>query len=265
MPIVERITSFQNPKVKLAKQLHEKKHRQREMCFLVDDLRDLSRAISFGYEIAFVLACPSLMGDDEWDFVQSTPFSVYEVSPDLLEKTAYRQNPTGILAIVQQKPTPTLPIALSTPILGLVALEKPGNIGALLRTADASGFKTVFLIDTALDLYNPNIIRASTGACFLNNVYALSSEQALRFFKDNAYQVISAHLEGTKSLYDVLFTPKTAVMLGTEDEGLSATWEKACDELVKIPMLGQLSDSLNVSVSGAVFMFEAFRQLSNPS
>jgi TrmH family RNA methyltransferase len=262
MPILERITSPQNAKLKLVKSLQEKKHRQRERLFVVDDLRDLQRALTRGYRVAFLLACPALLRPEERDFLDESHANAYELSPDLMEKVGYRQNPNGLIAVLEQPPAPALPASLNAPVLCLVALEKPGNIGALLRTADASGFRYVVLVDTALDLYNPNVIRASTGACFLGNVYSLNSTQTLEALRANRYRILSAHLDGTKSLYDVRFTPQTAVVLGTEDKGLPDLWAQACDELVKIPMIGQLSDSLNVSVSGAVFMYEALRQMS---
>src|SRR5262249_28719107 len=145
-------------------------------------------------------------------------------------------------------------------ILALVDLRKPGNIGALLRTADAAGFGTILLVDSALDIYNPNIIRSSTGACFLENIYCVSTEQALQYLRSGGYRLIAGHLEGTRSLYDVDFREKSALILGTEDTGLSAVWRDHCDDLVKIPVVGEVTDSLNVSVAGAVFMYEALRQ-----
>lgn len=262
MPILEHITSPQNPKLKLVKSLQEKKRRQRERLFVVDDLRDLQRATAQGYRLVFLLVCPTLMSKDERNFLEKSHAHAYTLTTDLMQKVGYRQNPNGLIAVLEQPPMPVLPPRLSAPVLCLVALEKPGNIGALLRTADASGFRHVILADTALDLYNPNVIRASTGACFLGNVYSLNSTQTLEALRAHGYRILAAHLRGTKSLYDVRFTPQTAIVLGTEDKGLPDLWAQACDELVRIPMVGQLSDSLNVSVSGAVLMYEALRQLS---
>jgi TrmH family RNA methyltransferase len=145
-------------------------------------------------------------------------------------------------------------------ILALVNLQKPGNIGALLRSADATGFRAIFLIDTALDIYNPNIIRSSTGACFLDNVYYLTSAAAQQFFKAKSYRVLAASPDGDQSVFNMRFEDKTAVVLGTEDQGLSDAWLENCDQRVRIPMEGQLADSLNVSVSGTIFMYEALRQ-----
>jgi TrmH family RNA methyltransferase len=149
----------------------------------------------------------------------------------------------------------------STHILGLVNLKKPGNIGALLRTADAAGIDIIFLIDSVLDIYNPNIIRASTGAVFIGNIYYMATQEALTFFAERNITIVATHLDGTMTLYDFDFTKQpTAILLGTEDTGLEDTWVNHCDVLLKIPMIGHLSDSLNVSVSGAICMYEALRQ-----
>jgi TrmH family RNA methyltransferase len=235
----------------------------------VDDTRDLIRALACGYRVDYALYCPAL-GAGEQTHLPTLPSQlVYEVTIEMLEKAGYRANPSPYVAVMHSKPPLTirdLPIITMAatkqlpPILALVNLQKPGNIGALLRSADAAGFKRVFLIDTALDLYNPNIIRSSTGACFLENVYRLTTPQALDYFHREGYQVIAAHLGGNLSLYEVEFQQAVALVLGTEDVGLDTIWVEHSDALVKIPMVGSLSDSLNVSVSGAVLMYEVLRQ-----
>jgi TrmH family RNA methyltransferase len=260
--MVEKITSFQNPRIKLLKKLRDKKGRDQENRFVIDDARDLQRALARGYEIDFALYCPALdRGGDALDTLASTP--VYEVSRDLMEKASYRENPGALLAVMKSPPTKgeaQLEEVSHPLILALVNLLKPGNIGALLRSADALGFGAILLIDTALDLYNPNIIRSSTGACFLGNVYLLTSEQALRWLKANGYRILSAVVEGETSLFEARLEGKLAVVLGREDEGLSGVWLDRCDLRVRIPMVGKLADSLNVSVSGTILMYEVLRQ-----
>jgi TrmH family RNA methyltransferase len=257
----EKITSFQNPRLKLIKKLRDKKEREREKRFVIDDTRDLERALACGYNVDYVFYCPTLAEGRFISVLQRQ--QVYEVSRDVMEKVSYRANPSAFLAVLHTKPVnglQELHHAVGQPVLAMVNLQKPGNIGALLRTADATGFKTIILIDNQLDLYNPNIIRSSTGACFLDNVYELTTVQALEFFQTHHYQIIAAHLEGKASLFDVQIQDRCAVILGTEDVGLDELWTHQTDELVKIPMMGELSDSLNVSVSGAIFMYEALRQ-----
>lgn len=257
----EKITSFQNPRLKLIKKLRDKKERERERRFVIDDARDLERALACGYRVDYCFYAPALA---DGYFIPALPkHQVYEVSAEMMEKAGYRANPGGFLAVMHDKPVRDyrqLAAAVNQPVLGMVNLQKPGNIGALLRTADATGFKTILLIDTSLDLYNPNIIRSSTGACFLDNIYYVTTGQAVEFFKKNQYQVLSAHLAGEASLFDVEMADRCAIILGTEDVGLDESWVQHSDKLVKIPMMGELSDSLNVSVSGAIFMYEALRQ-----
>jgi TrmH family RNA methyltransferase len=145
-------------------------------------------------------------------------------------------------------------------VLVLVDLRKPGNIGALLRTADATGFRAVLLVDTSVDIYNPNVIRSSTGASFLHNIYDVTSQEAAAFLEARGYRTLAAVVDGETSLFETNLRGKTAVILGTEDHGLPDFWMKNATQCVRIPMVGSLSDSLNVSVSGAVMMYEVLRQ-----
>lgn len=258
----EEITSFQNARLKLIKRLRNKRHRDQEGCFVVDTDRDLARALDQGYTVDFALFCPPASNQTLLQRLAEQS-KVYQVTSAIMQKASYRDTPSDFVAVVQQKPVPTIDeiTYLNAPyILGLVNLNKPGNIGALLRTADATGFKSIFIIDTALDIYNPNVIRSSTGTSFLGNSYMGSSQQAIQFLKSHGYQIIIGHLQGNKSLFDVNFKEQTAIILGTEETGLSQEWVDACDEAVTIPMVGYVADSLNVSVSGAVFMYEALRQ-----
>lgn len=257
----ERITSLQNPRVRLARQLQEKKTRRAEKRFVIDYSRDLERALRHGYRADYVLATPALLNAEEMRLLEGVHAPVFEVSEEVLAKAGYRQHPTGVVAVMHQPEPRLLPtLHPQQPVLLLVALEKPGNIGALLRTADAAGVAAVLLVDIALDLYNPNVIRASTGACFLPFVYETTTQDALTFCRQHGYNIVSAHLEGTHSVFDLDLRQSTAIVLGQEDVGLSPLWRDACHALVKIPMMGTLTDSLNVSVAGAVILYEALRQ-----
>jgi TrmH family RNA methyltransferase len=258
----ETITSFQNSKIKLAQKLHDKAARDREQLFVVDDRRDFARAIACGFAVHFVLYAPENADTEDDTLIGSLdPNLIFQVSAEILAKASYRDNPGGMVAVLHQKPAQTDLSNITAPhVLGLVDLRKPGNIGALLRTADAAGFGAILLIETALDLYNPNIIRSSTGACFLDNIYALTSQQALSFFQERHYKMVAGHPDATHNLFETDLSGNMVLILGTEDTGLNATWQTNCDQLVKIPMMGHLADSLNVSVSGAVMMYEALRQ-----
>jgi len=266
------ITSTQNPKIKQIKKLRDRRGRQREDLFVIDDGRDLARALDCDYTVSYALYCPALADETDNALLDQIPTErVYEVPASLIQKASYRQNPGGLLAVMEQKPPLDADALRATlresasPILALVDLRKPGNIGALLRTADASGFAIICLVDSALDLYNPNIIRSSTGACFLDNVYCLSSEEVLTIFREHGYALVAAAVDGDSELFTADLRGKVAIALGREDQGLDPTWQHHADLRVKIPMVGKLSDSLNVSVSGAIFMFEVLRQRSQTS
>lgn len=252
------ITSAQNSKVKLVNRLRGKRGRQQEARFVIDYERDLRRALQLDYRIDFILydreqaAAPAYAEG-----------AAHQVTPALLKRVSYRENPDGVIAVMRSKPDKGLTELRESDIdqaLILVNLGAPGNVGALLRTADAFAVAAVILVDTALDLYNPNVIRSSTGACFRDNVYKLSGEEALTFFKLEGFQIVAADVAGERSLSQVEFGAKSAIALGSEDRGLPRDWIGSADEVLRIPMDGTVSDSLNVSVSGALFMYERYRQ-----
>jgi len=258
---LEQITSLQNNKVKLVNRLRSKRGREQEKLFVIDYDRDLVRALEQDYIIEFVMVCPAVADDTIMDIIGDA--TIYEITEQVLNKVSYRQNSAGFVAVMQSKPFKdinALQSAGATHLIGLVDLRKPGNIGALLRTADATDIDAILLVDSSLDLYNPNIIRSSTGACFLDKIYQLDSQSAIDYCQQRNIQLVSAYVTGDETLYDVDFRQATAIMLGTEDKGLSQQWVQSCDRLVNIPMAGRISDSLNVSVSGAIFMYEALRQ-----
>ena len=258
---LKQITSAQNSKVKLVKRLRGKRGREQEQRFVIDYERDLRRALNQGLELDFLLYCPEVAGSA---FVESLEAAaIFQISPQILNRLSYRENPSGIAAVLQSQTAKGLPELQEATIdyaILLVNLQKPGNIGALLRTADASQLDAVILVDISLDLYNPNIIRSSTGSCFLDNIYQLGSGEAIAYCKKQGFQLVAADVQGSASIYDMDFRQKTAIVLGTEDKGLSRAWEINCDHSVQIPMNGRLTDSLNVAVSGALFMYEVLRQ-----
>ena len=187
--------------------------------------------------------------------------AVFEVSAAVYEKIAYRGGTEGVMAIVE---TPELGLErLNLPekplVVVLEAVEKPGNLGAVLRSADAAGADAVIVCDPLADVFNPNVIRASTGAVFSVPVAVASSEEAIDFLKKNNIRILTAQLQDSVLYYDSDMKKGTAIVMGTEDKGLSELWREAADEHIRIPMLG-VADSLNVSVSAAILLFEAVRQ-----
>ena len=258
---MERITSLGNSKVKLVHRLRNKRGRQNESRFVAEYQRDIQRALRGGCELDFLMVCPALLDAGAPDFGSAQDY--IEVTPQILKRLSYRENPGGLLAVMKAKPAKVLRdlrrSIVDSAIL-LVDPRVPGNIGALLRTGDAAGIDAMVLVDCALDLYNPNIIRNSAGACFRDNIYQLSSAEAIACFRDQGFQLIAADGRGESNLYDLDLRQKTAIVLGREDAGLDPRWLDICDRRARIPMAGLLSDSLNLSVSGAIFMYEILRQ-----
>ena len=189
---------------------------------------------------------------------------VFHLSKELYEKVAYRGSTEGIIAEMKAR-TPgleDLKLKEKPLIMVLEGVEKPGNLGAVLRSADAAGADAVIVCDPLTDLYNPNLIRASIGAIFTVPTVACSSDEAIAFLKARGIRILTAQLQDSSVYYDVDMTCGTAIVMGTESTGLTPIWRKAADAHILIPMLGSL-DSLNVSVSAAILLYEAVRQRQN--
>ena len=187
--------------------------------------------------------------------------STFLISKDLYAKVAYREGTEGIIAEVRAKTLRLADLRLSPKPLVMVleSVEKPGNLGAVLRSADAAGADAVIICDPLTDLWNPNLIRASIGAVFTVPVVCCSSEEAIAFLKSQGIRILTAQLQDSSPYYDVDMTCGTAIIMGTEATGLTGVWREAADAHILIPMLGRL-DSLNVSVSAAILLYEAVRQ-----
>ena len=265
---MEKITSLQNPKIKHLLTLQQKASlRKEEQLFVVEGLRELTHCIKSGYEIDSVF---TISYDDYLINIQvpyltlsSTMPAVYEVSGKVYEKIAYRGSTEGVIAIVKARQHTLTMLennATTNPVyVVLESVEKPGNLGAILRSADAAGIDGVIVCDPLTDLYNPNLIRSSIGAIFTVPVAVCSSEECIAFLKEHGIQILTAQLQDSNLYYEQDMTKGTAIVMGTESTGLTDTWRKAADAHIRIPMLGKL-DSLNVSVSAAILMYEAVRQ-----
>lgn len=258
------ITSAQNPKIKQLLQLQQKSsERRKHSMFVVEGKREVMHCLSVGYEIDTVFCCPQIAGEDTISQLQTkSPSSRYfEVSADVYEKVAYRGGTEGVVAEVRtrQLTLSDLDLPESPLVVVLESVEKPGNLGAILRSADAAGVDAVIVCDPLTDLFNPNLIRSSLGAFFTVPTVACSSEDCINFLKSNGIQILTAQLQDSSLYYDTDMRRPTAIVMGTESTGLTQQWRTAADAHIRIPMLGRL-DSLNVSVSAAILMFEAVRQ-----
>ena len=209
--------------------------------------------------------CTELMqtteGGSQFFTLHSSLFTFYEVSRAVYEKIAYRGSTEGVMAVVRARHLSLDDLQLSEKplIVVLESVEKPGNLGAVLRSADAAQADAVVVCDPLTDLYNPNLIRSSIGAIFTVPCVACSSEACISFLKARGIRILTAQLQDSQLYYDTDMRQATAIVMGTESTGLTDVWRRAADAHIRIPMLGRL-DSLNVSVSAAILLFEAVRQ-----
>ena len=291
----ETITSAQNPKIKNLLLLQEKSKARREQgLFVVEGARELSHCLEAGYTLRTLFVCPEITGTSALDsagiyfsgrcpknqipapsFLRHPTHAdvpvipseasvsplVIELPEQLYRKVAYRESTEGILAEVEYKTLGLKDLQLpeNPLIMVLESVEKPGNLGAVLRSADAAKADAVLICDPLTDLYNPNLIRASIGAIFTVPTVAVSSEEAIAFLQARDIQILTAQLQDSSLYYDVDMKRGTALVMGTESTGLTPLWRRAATSHIRIPMLGRL-DSLNVSVSAAILLFEAVRQ-----
>ena len=267
------ITSVQNPRVKHVALLQQKSsERRRTGLFVVEGQREIGHCMEAGLEIDSLFCCPQLLQDGGLELntqhstlntQHSTLKTVpsYEVTPAVYEKMAYRGSTEGMLAVVRSRPATLDGLTLSERPLVVVLerVEKPGNLGAVLRSADAAQADAVIVCDPLTDLYNPNLIRSSIGAIFSVPCVACTSEACISFLKAHGIRILTAQLQDSHLYYDTDMCQGTAIVMGTESTGLTDTWRQAADAHIRIPMLGRL-DSLNVSVSAAILLFEAVRQ-----
>lgn len=258
------ISSVQNPLVRKILLLKEKsRERKKSGLFVVEGLRELELAHRGGYGFEAILYDPQLLGEGGRTAYGGIPQDKWiRVSTPVYEKMAHRGSTEGIMALARAKEHGLDSLAFSHGrplVLVAEAPEKPGNIGALLRTADAAGLDAVLIADPRTDLYNPNIIRSSVGCVFTTPIGIGSSSEIIAFLKDHGIGIHCASLQAAKPYVDCDLTGPTALVVGTESTGLSPQWIKNADQNLIIPMHGQI-DSMNVSVSAAILIFEAKRQ-----
>jgi len=264
------ITSLRNPMVKRLKELQQKSSERRKSgLFVVEGQRELQHCLDARLVIDTVFWCeeilPDLIGGLKALLRDGKgPTKLVRVSRNVYEKVAYRGGTEGLMAQVEARQLalsslPCQEMGKNPLYVVLESVEKPGNLGAVLRSADAAGVDAVIVCDPLTDLYNPNLIRSSIGAFFSVPTVACSSEECIEWLHRNGIQILTAQLQDSSLYYDTDMTPPTAIVMGTESTGLTSIWRQAADAHIRIPMLGCL-DSLNVSVSAAILMFEAVRQ-----
>ena len=255
------ILSFQNPFVKKLVGLRDSKHRREEQLTIIDGLREVTRAIEGGAHIEHIVFCPDMLKTK----LNFKDLDMVEVSQGVFEKVGFGDRKDGVLAVAKypEKTLADLKVPKNPLIVIIESVEKPGNLGAIMRTCDSAGANALIVADPKTDIYNPNVIRASVSTVFSLPVVAASNEEILAFLKQHQIKTVGAVVDAKNIYTDVNLKSPIGIVLGSEDKGLSDFWQKHCDMQVKIPMKG-LSDSLNVSVCAAVMIFEAIRQTCLP-
>ena len=242
-------------------QLQEKaKARKQSGTFLMEGKREISIAVKGGYELETLLFLPEICSENEARELSKTA-ELIEINKEVYQKLAYRDTTEGILAIAKTKSLALSDLKLSKNPLILVgeSLEKPGNVGAILRTADAANIDAVIIANLKSDLYNPNIVRSSVGCLFTRQIAVGTSEEVITYLKANNINIYSATLQDSTEYHTQNYTTPTALVVGTEATGLSEKWRTESTKNIIIPMQGEI-DSMNVSVAAAILLFEAKRQ-----
>lgn len=259
------ITSLQNPLVRQILQLQERsRERKREQLMVIEGVREIILAMKAGYPLTVLFHCETILPDADFFrlFPQNQlPCDVVRITSEVFNRLAYRKDNGGVIACARAVSRGLSDLDLPAPplILVLDSVEKPGNLGAIIRTADAGGVSAVICCDPLTDLFNPNTIRASLGALFTRQVVAASSSEAVAWLKGNGVRIFAAALTGAVCHHEADLKGPVALILGSEAFGLSDTWLSAADQCIRIPMQGYV-DSLNVSASAAILVFEAMRQ-----
>ena len=262
---MEQITSTANPRVKEVLLLGEKsRHRRETGLFTVEGRRETAACLSGGFVPKTVFYCPQIVSENEVAALFGPVSAEFvSISENVYSRMAYRGTTEGLVAVFHSRERSLKDIRKDSGkapfIIVLESVEKPGNLGAVLRTADASGAAAVIVCDPLTDLYNPNLIRASIGGIFTVPAAACTSEEAYEWLHSAGFQILTAQLQDSSPYYDIDFRRPTAVVFGTESTGLSDFWRERSDRKIIIPMLGRL-DSLNVSASVAILSYEAVRQ-----
>jgi len=263
------IQSRQNEQIKNLVKLRERKHRERQNRFLVEGLRELGHAIGAGFEIETLYFCPELFPSQAHTALiesirQDSATQLVRISEDAFSKATFREGPDGLIGLTRQQNgcLDDLVLTESPLLLVLEGIEKPGNLGAILRSADGAGADAVILVDCVLDLYNPNAIRSSQGLIFALPIVTTTQQELGPWLKRHQIQSLAATPDTQHYHWDVDYTQPSALFFGSESDGLSDYWLQHATMRLRIAMAGR-ADSLNVAAAAAVCLYEARRQRSS--
>ncbi len=259
---MKKIESLQNPLIKHLIQLQTKsKLRKQTQTFLIEGLREISLALKGKYTIDTILFCADILSEHKIREIISGTTEFIEISTEVYKKLAYRDTTEGVLAVAQIKSLDLKGLKLSDNPLIIVAegIEKPGNLGAILRTADAAKVDAVFIANPKSDMYNPNVVRASVGCLFTNVIGVGTTAEIATYLREKSINIYCATLQDSVSYHTLDYTKPTALVVGTEATGVTAEFRALADQNIIIPMQGEI-DSMNVSVAASILIFEAKRQ-----
>jgi TrmH family RNA methyltransferase len=260
---VIEITSVQNQKIKDVVRLRERRARDKNGQFLIEGYRELLRAVDAGWKIEALFICPELfLGSNEPALIERCGSEVFSCSEQVFRKISYRDRPDGLLAVApqQHRVLDDLSLGDKNPFFVIAeAIEKPGNLGTILRSSDATGVDGLIVCDRCTDIHNPNVVRASVGTLFTVPVVEAEGEETLKWLKERGIAVLAATPHAEKLYTDVDLTVPLAIAVGTEQLGLSDLWMEKADIQVRIPMLGT-ADSLNVATATTLLLYETVRQ-----
>lgn len=262
---MKKITSVQNTIIKdLLKLQAKSRERTKKKLFLIEGKREISLANNSNYKIEQLFFCTDFISESEVVNLVDSLSELIAISKEIYQKLAYRSSTEGVIAVARTNPFSlnTIRFITKTPLV-LVAesIEKPGNLGAILRTADAAAIDAVLIANPSTDLYNQNIIRSSLGCLFTNQIAIASSEDIAQFLNQHQIYSYAMTLQNSNSYLKEDFKKATAIIVGSEANGLSDFWKENSTKNINIPMLGAI-DSMNVSVAAAISIFEAKRQRS---
>lgn len=269
-PTPTSITSLQNPRVKAVVALRQRSTRDERDEMIIEGYRELKRALDNQHQPKALFYCPELfMGSNEPSLIDrcgAAGAELFECSASVFGKMSYRDRPEGLLAVAPQihRTLANLVLPEAPLIVVAEAIEKPGNLGTILRTSDAAGVHAVIVCDRCTDIHNPNVVRASIGTLFSLPVVEASTSETLEWLHRNSIQILAATPHADHDYYAVNLRHGTAIVVGTEQYGLSDTWMQQANLKVRIPMLGQ-ADSLNVAAATTILLFEAVRQRRTPA
>lgn len=259
------IASLQNPRIKDIVRLRQRSHRDERGVMIIEGYREIKRALENSYPIPELYFCPAhFQGTNEPSLIEAcraAGATLFECSLPVFTKISYRDRPEGLLAIgpILRRTLADIRAPANALFIVAEAIEKPGNLGTILRSADAAGVDALIVCDRCTDITNPNVVRASIGTLFTVPVAEATSEETLAWLRQRQISIVAATPHATTDYYDVDLTGGVAIVVGAEQYGLSDTWITQADRQVKIPMKGQ-ADSLNVSAATTLLLFEALRQ-----